>query len=73
MALIPLIIIIMFVVMIAVASVFAFVFIKKYSGVVSQDDILKQLQNYQNLLENGFITREEFEEKKRELLSSRKR
>lgn len=73
MALIPLIIIIMFIVMIAVASVFAFAFIKKYSGAASQDDISKQLQNYQNLLENGFITREEFEEKKRELLNSRKR
>lgn len=73
MALIPLIIIIVFVVMIIIASIFAFAFIKKYSGVASQDDILKQLQNYQNLLENGFITREEFEEKKRELLSSRKR
>ena len=73
MALIPLIIIIMFIVMIAVASVFAFAFIKKYSGAASQDDISKQLQNYQNLLENGFITREEFEEKKRELLDSRTR
>ena len=73
MALIPLIIIIMFVVMIIIASIFAFAFIKKYSGVVPQDDILKQLQNYQNLLKNGFITQEEFEEKKRELLSSRKR
>ena len=73
MALIPLIIIIVFVVMIIIASIFAFAFIKKYSGVVPQDDILKQLQNYQNLLKNGFITQEEFEEKKRELLSSRKR
>ena len=73
MAMIPLIVIIMFIVMIIIASVFAFVFIKKYSGVTPQDDISKQLQNYQNLLENGFITQEEFEEKKRELLSSRKR
>lgn len=72
MAIIPLFFIIIFLFVVISGIIFACCFVKKHGRDVLQDDISKQLHNYQNLLENGFITEEEFEQKKRELLNFRR-